>query len=373
MSALRSAFARRALERQATSKSPLSRLSAQWGVLLAVLLVTPFVFQSSATRFLIVTVLVYAGLAVTWNLTLGVAGIANFAHMAFFAVGAYGFAIFVSKTELSPWLGILVGALVAGVSSAIAFIPVIRLRGIYVALVTFVFSQLCFYLVLNQTDITGGSSGLVGLPKLRLGEFKLSSSEWSGYYWLMALVLLGIVILLDLVYRSRFGQSLAALRDNERYAIARGIPPFRQQLLSFIISGSLAGGIGAIYASFVGVVAPEMFGFGYTTLALSIIFLGGIGNARGPLVAAVIVTVVSDSLKTSGPWRFIVISMIIMAVLWFFPTGLAGLWSKAVERIRRMRRAGREGSEEAEEAREGEPEGAEREEARRIADDGTAR
>lgn len=338
-------FLRSLLARPSSPMATTSRLLREWGVILVVLAIVPFVFSSPAARFLSVTVLIYAGLAITWNLTLGIAGIANFAHMAFFAVGAYGFAIFVSQTGGSPWIGVLVGAITAAALSAVAFIPVIRLRGIYVALVTFVFSQLCFYVVLNQTEITGGSSGLVSLPKLTIGTFKLSGSSWAGYYWLMAAVLLAIVIALDLIIRSRFGQSLAALRDNERYAIARGVPPFRQQLISFIISGSLAGGIGGIYASFVGVVAPETFGFGYTTLVLSIIFLGGIGSPRGPLIAAAIVTITSDALKSAGPWRFIVISMIIMVVLWFFPGGIAGLWEKLRARLRRRSHRAEEATE----------------------------
>jgi len=301
-----------------------------WLLIALVLVVVPILVPGTAGRFLACTVLVYAILALTWNLTLGVAGVANFAHLAFFAIGAYAGGVVSAKTDWSPWAGIPVAAVVGAVAGAIAFIPVVRLRGIYVALVTFVFSQLCFYLVLNQSELTGGSSGLVGLRGLMVGDVRLAANSWLGYYILFAVALLIVVIVLDVVYRSRFGRSLVALRDRENYAIARGIPPFRQQLLAFVISAALAGATGAIYASFVGVVAPELFGFGYSTLVLTIIFLGGVGSPRGPIVAAVIVTLVSDLLKNTGPWRFIIISAIIMVVLWVFPTGLAGLWQRMV-------------------------------------------
>lgn len=312
------------------------RLLPAWGLIAAVLVVVPILVPGTAGRFLACTVLVYAALALTWNLTLGVAGIANFAHLAFFAIGAYAGGIVSAKTDWSPWLGIPVAAVVGAVAGAIAFIPVVRLRGIYIALVTFVFAQLCFYVVLSQGDLTGGSSGLVGLRGLAIGDVRLASSSWLGYYVLFAIAFLAIVIVLDLIRRSTFGRSLVALRDRENYAIARGIPPFRQQLLAFVISAALAGAIGAIYASFVGVVAPELFGFGYATLVLTIIFLGGVGSTRGPIVAAVVVTIVSDLLKNTGPWRFIVISGIIMVVLWLFPSGLAGLWQRGVAAARRM-------------------------------------
>jgi branched-chain amino acid transport system permease protein len=294
------------------------------------------VVTGPAGRFLACTVLVYAILALTWNLTLGVAGVANFAHLAFFAVGAYASGILTTSTDLSPWLGIPLAAVVAGVAGLIAFVPVIRLRGIYIALVTFVFAQLCFYLVINQSKLTGGSSGLAGLPPYTIGDFQFGADGSLGFYILLAIAFLVIVIVLDLIYRSTFGRSLVALRDRENYAISRGVPPFRQQLIAFVVSAALAGATGAIYSSFVGVVAPELFGFGYTTTVLSIIFLGGVGSARGPIFAAIVVTIVSDALKNTGPWRFIVISGIIMVVLWLFPTGLAGMWKKLVAAIRAL-------------------------------------
>lgn len=310
-----------------------------WGVAVLAMALVPIVIPTLAGRFLACTVIVYAILALTWNLTLGVAGIANFAHLAFFAIGAYAGAIVYSKTDWSPWWGIPIAAIIAMMASAIVFVPVIRLRGIYVALVTFVFAQLCFYLVINQSALTGGSSGLVGLRGFMIGGVRLSSQNWLGYYVLLAVLLLIVIISLDLIYSSSFGRSLVALRDQENYAISRGIPQFRQHLLAFVISAGFAGATGAIYASLVGVVAPELFGFGYTTLVLTIVFLGGVGSARGPILGAVVVVIVSDALKSTGPWRFIVITAIIMVVLWLFPEGLSGLWKKSkqwfVERYRR--------------------------------------
>jgi branched-chain amino acid transport system permease protein len=315
-----------------------SRLGSSWALLVVILVVVPIFVTGAAGRFLACTVLIYAVLALSWNLTIGIAGVANFAHLAFFALGAYGGAIFTTQTGLNPWLGMLVGALVGALSGAIAFLPVIRLRGIYVALVTFVFSQLCLYAVLNQSQLTGGSAGLVGLPGYRIGDVPLAANGWLGYYILFAVLFMAVVIILDLVYRSHLGRSLIALRDREQYAMSRGVPPFRQQLIAFIISAAMAGATGSIYASFVGVVAPELFGFGYTTLVLSILFLGGIGSTRGPIVAAVAITIVSDVLKNTGPWRFIVIAGIIMVVLWFLPTGLAGLAKAPGDALRNLRR-----------------------------------
>ncbi len=316
------------------------RLLASWAGIAALLFALPFVFVDASSRFLAITAVLYAGVAMSWNITLGFAGIANFAHMALFGVGAYASAVFVVDTGRSPWLGIPVAAAVAAVCGALVFVPVLRLRGIYVALVTFVFSQLCFYLVLNQSSWTGGSSGIVGLPSYALGDLRLNANGRVGFYFLAAAFLLLLIIVIDLLVRSPFGRGLIALRDNEVYAISRGVPRFRQHFLAFVISGALAGMSGALYAHLVGVVSPELFGFTYTALVLSMVFLGGMGSVHGPVLGAILIVVLTDRLNTHGAWRAIAVSVVIVLIIRFMPNGLAGF----VSGVRRwLSRGGRDG------------------------------
>jgi branched-chain amino acid transport system permease protein len=320
-----------------TPTVPLRRLAMQWLAFALVLVLVPFVVGDPASRFLVIEVLLYAMLAVTWNVTLGIAGIANFAHMAFFAVGAYASAVATTRWGASPWLGLPFAALVGGASGALAFVPIVRLRGIYIALVTFVFSQVCFYVAVNQRSWTGGSTGLVGIEPFSLGSFSFFDYGRVGLYFLAAAVFLIMLIIVDLLHRSTYGRSLIGLRDNEDNAVARGIQPLRQWFIAFVISAAMAGVVGALYANLTGVVSPELFGFSYSSLVLSMVFLGGVGSVRGPILGAIVVTVLSDRLNAQGPWRAIAVSAVIVVVLLFLPNGVAGLLAGSRRRLLRRR------------------------------------
>jgi branched-chain amino acid transport system permease protein len=321
------------------ARLPLRRLAGQWALLAAGLAVVPFVVGSPADRFLAIEVLLFGMLALTWNVTLGIAGIANFAHMAFFAIGAYASAVATTRWGWSPWAALPFAAVVGAGAGALAFVPVLRLRGIYIALVTFVFSQVCFYVAVNQRSWTGGATGIVGLPSFAIGSFSFFDYGRVGLYFLAAALFLMMLIAVDLLHHSTYGRSLIGLRDNEDNAIARGVRPLRQWLLAFMFSAAMASVVGAVYGSLTGVVSPELFGFSYSSLVLSMVFLGGVGSVRGPLVGAVLITVMSDRLNAQGPWRAIAVSGVIVLVLWFMPKGVVGTAAAAARRLPR-RRAG---------------------------------
>jgi branched-chain amino acid transport system permease protein len=311
------------------------------GLLAAVTFAVPFVITDGYGRFLAILALLYAMLAVSWNLTLGFAGVFNFAHLAFFAIGAYATAIATVRWELSPWIGLLLAIVAAVVASAVAFVPVLRLKGIYVGLVTFVFARLCYFLVLNRSDVTGGSSGIVGLPQLGIGDRLFITDNRFGYYVVAAIAFLAAMAVMELTVHSRYGRSLVALRDNELYAVSRGLPAFRQRLVAFALSGAVAGLAGGLYALVIGVASPELFDFGFITLVLSMVFLGGVRTLYGPVVGAVAITLLSDQLKDRGAWRDIVIAGVILVVLWFFPGGLSGLLDGLRGRMPRARAGNR--------------------------------
>lgn len=301
------------------------RSSSAWIITAGVILAAPFVFVGSYPRFLIAASLLFALLAVSWNLTLGVAGIFNFGHLAFFAIGTYTTGILTVDYSWSVWPALLAGTCAGGVAGAVAFLPVFRLRGIYVALVTFVFAQICSFVVINSNSLTGGMGGLVGLPFVQIGSFDLTANGGLGFCLLIGAVLLIVVLLLDRLSRSPYGHSLVALRENEQYALSRGLPAFRIQLKAFVISGAIAGATGGLFGLYYGVVSTELFGFGYLTLVLSMIFLGGSGSVYGPILGAVVIEVLSDRLKSHGPWSNIVVAALIVVVLRFLPGGLVSL------------------------------------------------
>ena len=307
---------------------------ATWPLLLLAAALLPYVVISGSARLLAATALIYALLAASWNLTLGIGGIFNFAHVGFFGVGGYAMAVATVTWDMNPWLGLILATVAGGLAGALAYIPVIRMRGIYIALITFVFVQLCYYLVLAIPGITGGSSGLTGVPALSLGDFSFAKYSGLGYLWLLGGAVVLLLVLLRTTLRSPFGKSLIALRDNENLAVSRGMNRIRQHLLAFILSGAVAGVTGALYVAYFRVADVTLFSFGFVTLGLSMIFLGGTGHIWGPVLGALIVTVIDRQLTDLGPVRAIIIGVGTLLVLIFLPRGISGLfedvWTRAL-------------------------------------------
>ena len=201
-------------------------------ICLLILILLPFVVPSPYIRHLLIITFIYAIVASNWDLSLGYAGVFNFGHIAFFAVGVYGSAILSKTFGITPWATIPIAGLIGVVAALIISLPVLRLKGIYVVLVTFAFSQLCFQLVLSQEEITGGSMGMPLLPPLKIGDYNFARDGKFGYYFIGLFLLVLSTIYLHRLVHSRFGTSIIALRDNEDYAISRGISLARQRMLT---------------------------------------------------------------------------------------------------------------------------------------------
>lgn len=290
-----------------------------------VLLLLPLVNGDSYVRHISIIAIMYAVLVSSWNISLGYGGVFNFAHMAFFAVGAYATGILTKTFGFSAWWGMPIGIAASVAASVLVCLPVLRLKGIYVILVTFAFGQLCLQIVLNQRELTGGNFGLVSIPPLEIGGFSFRDYQNAGYYYLALAILAVTVAAVSWFARSRFGWRVLALRDNEPYAVSRGVPLARTRLATFAFSAIFPGAIGAVYAQYVRSASPDMFGFSFLTLALSMLLLGGTGTIWGPIAGAFVFTVLSELMAPLGPGRYLVTAVLIVLILRFFPRGLAGI------------------------------------------------
>jgi ABC-type branched-subunit amino acid transport system permease subunit len=215
-------------------------------VALAVLLVLPLVFEASYIRHLLILTFVFGIVAASWDLSLGFAGLFNFAHVALFAVGIYTYAILSKTLGLDPWLAMLAAGPVVMVVAALVALPVLRLDGIYVILVTIAFSQLVYQIIISQSWVTGGTSGMVTLPALQVGGYKLTSDGRIGYYYVALALLVAACAFLQLLVRSRVGRAIIALRDAKYAAIARGVPEARTRIITLAASGLFTGLAGSM-------------------------------------------------------------------------------------------------------------------------------
>jgi len=283
-----------------------------------------------------VIALLYATVAASWDVTLGYAGVFNFGHLAFFGIGAYTAGILTADAGVEPWLGLVAGAVVAAIASVIVYVPVSRLRGIYVALITFAFAQLVLRFAVSATDLTGGELGLAGVAPLSIAGVDLvGGSVWS-FYLAAGLLVISIIALRAFV-RSDYGISLLALRDAEAYAISRGMSVGRSRVLAFVVSALFTGAAGAIYTYYLQIISPEVLDFSLVTLVLSMVLLGGAATLYGPVVAAIILGFADELLAPVGPLRFVIVSALVLLTILLFPSGMWGGITRRPDALRRRR------------------------------------
>jgi branched-chain amino acid transport system permease protein len=292
-------------------------------VALALAAVAPLILTGSVVQNLAILSLLYAVVASNWDLTLGYAGIFNFAHVAFFGIASYVSAIATLRFGVPVWWDILLAVAIVVVISGATAMLALRQRDIYVALVTFALTELCVALIESQKDLTGGEVGLVGVPDLQVGDFAFSADPRSYFYLAEALLIVSTVAMRWSIH-SDFGLSLVALRDFENYAISRGIPATRQRVLAIMVSSVFTSIAGSIYAHYLIVASPDVFSFSLNTFLLSIVLVGGAATTYGPIVAAFVLTVVREELAGIGVGRFLIIAALIVLTLRFLP---GGLWS----------------------------------------------
>lgn len=193
------------------------------------------------------------------------------------------------------------------------------------------FRLLCLQLVLSQGQITGGAEGIVRIPALTLGEYRFNRDFNLAYYYTGFALLAASTLFLLAVTHSTFGKSLRAVRDNPDYAAARGISVARQRVLALTMSAVFTGIAGGFYAVYLRVASPDVFGFATLSLALSMLLIGGVGSVIGPILAALALTFVNESLagiRGLEDLRFVLVAIAMIVVLRIAPGGSMEMLSR---------------------------------------------
>jgi len=291
----------------------------------------PIVIKNFYIRHLFIVAYIYGTVVVSWDISLGFCGILNFAHMAFFGIGVYSCGLLVKFLNVDPGVAILLSGVTTAFAAAVLAAPVTRLKGIYVILVTFSFGQLLLQIVYSQANITGGALGMVKLPSLEIAGYKFIKDYKFGYYYLSLILLAISILFVEVLAKSPFGKSLQAIRDNEEYAISRGVHLAKQRFLSLVASSIFTGIAGGFYAIYFRLASPEVFSFNPLTVAMSMILIGGVGTIWGPVMAAIGITFANEVLAgISGleEMRFIFVAVLMLLVMKFSPGGLYNLIGK---------------------------------------------
>ena len=295
---------------------------------LAALVLAPFVvgpFTLSVLTEAVIAVLFAASL----HFMMGPGGMPSFGHAAWFGLGAYGAALAASALAWPLPAALALAPVVAAVVAALFGWFVVRLSGVYLAMLTLAFAQIVWALALQWTGLTGGDDGVLGVwPHGILAHPR-------GYYWFALAIATVATLLLRRVLYAPFGYALRGARDSALRAEAIGIAAARVQLAAFVIAGAAAGLAGGLSAFSKGSVFPTFAGIGRSVDALLMVLLGGVQTIAGPIVGALAYTGLYDSLLlVTGAWR-LVLGLAILALVLAFPQGIAG----AAQRLWRGGRA----------------------------------
>jgi branched-chain amino acid transport system permease protein len=270
---------------------------------------------------------IFAVLALSLNLLLGYAGQLSLGHAAFFGIGAYASALLTLKLEWSPWLGLLAAILLPALAGFGIGWLALKLRGAYFVLLTISFAGVVSLVSVNWMDLTNGPLGLPGIPPVDLALPGLGAvslrSKGAYYYLVLAAVILAYAACHRLVH-SRAGRALVALRENETLAESVGIDSTHYLVLAAVVSTGMAGAGGGLYAHYTRFVSPEVFLFTYTVTMVIMVVAGGKGTLAGPVVGAVIFTVLPEALRavTSWQWQMLLYGLLLIATLVFLPRGI---------------------------------------------------
>lgn len=301
-----------------------------------VLAALPLVIQDRYSQHIMVQSLIFIILACSWNLLSGYAGLLNLGHAAFFGIGAYASALLCINFGLSPWLGLIAGGFVSALFGVILGIPSFRLSGPYLAITTIGFSEIMRMVAMNWVSLTRGSLGLYDIPPLTAikvsDKVSIEFVSEQNFYWVALFFVFLVLIFLRKLLRSEFGLTIESMREDERGAESIGINTSQYKLAVFILSAFLAGFAGALYAHYVRLISPEMLGLGETFTILTMATIGGLGTFFGPVIGAVLLTVLSEALRFVEEMinleiRMVVYGALLMITILFMRKGIIGLIS----------------------------------------------
>ena len=249
-------------------------------------------------------------LAVSLCLLVGFLGELTLGHAGFMSLGAYAGALTTNALELPAllelFIGLIVGGIVAALFSLIIGLPVLRLKGDYLAIVTLGFGEI-IKSVINSLGFTGGARGLSGI-----GIY----SSYRNFTFVYIVVLLTILVISNLV-KSRHGRAICSVRDNYIAAEAVGIKVSKYKTMAFVISGFFAGMAGVFYAHNVGILKPANFDYNTSIEILVMVVLGGMGNIKGAIVAAVLLTALPEALRGADDFRMLLYAIVLIAMMLF--------------------------------------------------------
>ena len=304
-------------------------------------------FMPFASRYVVdiaTTVLIYVMLGWGLNIVVGLAGLLDLGYVAFYAVGAYSYALAAQTFGLGFWTCLPLAGLLAATCGVLLGFPVLRLRGDYLAIVTLGFGEIIRIILLNWYEVTGGPNGLSDIPRPSFFGFEFDRTPSEGetafhhllgiefsplhriiflYFLILLLALLTNYVVLRL-RRLPIGRAWEALREDEVACKALGINPTNTKLTAFALGAMFGGFAGSFFATRQGFISPESFTFIESATILAIVVLGGMGSQLGVVLAATLLVVLPEMARGFAEYRMLLFGAAMVAIMVWRPGGLLG-------------------------------------------------
>jgi len=308
---------------------------------LAAFLVAIVVLPLLGTHYtsLMIVIGIHTMLAVGLCLLMGFTGQVSLGHAAFYGIGAFGSGILTTNLHLSPWLAMIVAAVITGLIAFLVALPIFRLEGHYLAMATLGFGMIVF-IFLNQThQLTGGPSGLRGIPSLSIASFEIDT-DFRYYYLVWAFCLLVLLASRNIV-QSRVGRALRSIHGSEAAAASLGVNVASFKVKIFVLSAVYASVAGSLYAHYTTFISPQPFGFLFSIRLVVMVVIGGLASIWGAIFGTLSVTFLTEFLQPFGDFDVIVFGLILIVVMIFMPEGLTfGIQELIAKRLRLARHGG---------------------------------
>jgi branched-chain amino acid transport system permease protein len=291
---------------------------------LAIAAVLPLLVSDQYLLHIGILILFYAVLATSLNLVVGYVGEFSLGHTAFLGIGAYTAAILSMKAGLPMWATVPLAGLISAIFGTLIGAITLRLQGPFFVIVTLAFAEVLRLIANNWIWLTNGPMGIAGVPQPgMLADASNLFGKQVYFYIALAITAFALYVAYRFVY-SNAGRAAVAVRENRFVAQSIGIRPFTYAMRAFVLGAMLAGLAGGFYAHYISFVGTDVFAFSFMATMIIIVLVGGKGTLVGPLVGAILITLLEEYLREVKELRLSIFGLIVMAIVLFLPRGLMG-------------------------------------------------
>ncbi len=287
---------------------------------LAIILI-PNVINNAYQLRVLMLLLIYAVVALGLNLVVGLAGLVSLGQAGLLAIGAYTAAILATRYGFEFIPSMIVAMFITGIFGVILAYPTLRVKGVYLAVITIAFGIVVENIAIEWSSVTGGTTGISSIPKISLFGYPLDD---TAFYYLIGIIFLIAFIAHYNIKNSRFGRSMRAATQSEIAVRSIGINPITARTLAFTLAAIFTGIAGALYAYLNSYVNPDTFRFLDSLRYLLMVILGGSGTVLGPLIGASILTYIPELFQKFGVWQYFAYGALLTLVIFIMPLGIVG-------------------------------------------------